>query len=82
MITKPAKSEGYFVNHVIPQLENLTMTHNESTKLSTTSINQQIHKAEQEAYLKKPKPPSAEAVARAAFVDKTYVFKGQSNARL
>ena len=55
------------------------MTLTDSTKLSITS---QIHKAEQEAYLKKPKPPTPEAVARAAFVDKTYVFKGQSNARL
>ena len=32
--------------------------------------------------LVKPNPPSPEAVARAAFVDKTYVFKGQANARL
>ena len=30
--------------------------------------------------ISKPKPPSPEAVARAAFVDKTYVFKGQANA--
>ena len=50
--------------------------------MNPNSIQKQIFKAEQEAYLKKPKPPSPEAVARAAFVDKTYVFKGQSNARL
>lgn len=28
----------------------------------------------------KPKSPSPEAIARAAFVDKTYVYKGQANA--
>ena len=27
-------------------------------------------------YLKAPKPPTPEAVARAQFVDKTYVWKG------
>ena len=36
----------------------------------------------QTSKLKKPNAPSPEAVARAAFVDKTYVFKGQANARL
>jgi hypothetical protein len=40
-----------------------------------TSIQQQISKAEQDAYLKRPNPPTAEAIQRAQFVDKTYVWK-------
>ena len=40
-----------------------------------TSIQQQISKAEQEAYLKRPNPPTPEAIQRAQFVDKTYVWK-------
>ena len=39
------------------------------------SIQQQIFKAEQDAYLKKPNPPTPEAVQRAQFVDKTYKWK-------
>ena len=39
------------------------------------SIQQQIFKAEQEAYLIKPNPPTAEAVLNAQFIDKTYVWK-------
>lgn len=45
-------------------------------KTRETSIQQQIFKAEQDAYLKKPKPPTPEMVERAQFVDKTYVWKG------
>ena len=44
-------------------------------KQRKTSMQQQIFKAEQEAYLKRPNPPTAEAVIRAQFVDKTYVWK-------
>jgi hypothetical protein len=40
-----------------------------------TSIQQQIFKAEQEAYLIKPNPPTEEAIKRAQFIDKTYVWK-------
>jgi len=36
------------------------------------SIQRQIFKAEQDAYLKKPNPPTPEAVQKAQFVDKTY----------
>ena len=36
------------------------------------SIQQQILKAEQDAYLKRPNPPTPEAVQKAQFVDKTY----------
>jgi len=36
------------------------------------SIQQQIFKAEQDAYLKRPNPPTPEAVQKAQFVDKTY----------
>ena len=39
------------------------------------SIQQQISKAEQDAYLKRPNPPTPEAIQRAQFVDKTYVWK-------
>ena len=39
------------------------------------SIQQQIFKAEQDAYLKRPNPPTPEAVYRARFVDKTYQWK-------
>ena len=41
------------------------------------SIQQQIFNAEKEywGYLKKPNPPTAEAIKRAAFIDKTYVWK-------
>lgn len=39
------------------------------------SIQKQIFKAEQEAYLKKPKPPTKEMVERAKFIDKTYIWK-------
>ena len=38
-------------------------------------IQQQIFKAEQEAYLIKPNPPTEEMIKRAQFVDKTYVWK-------
>ena len=38
------------------------------------SIQQQISKAEQEAYLIKPNPPTAEAILNAQFIDKTYVW--------
>ena len=38
-------------------------------------IQQQISKAEQDAYLIKPNPPTEEAIKRAQFVDKTYVWK-------
>ena len=37
-----------------------------------SSIQRQIFKAEQDAYLKRPNPPTPEAVRRAQFVDKTY----------
>ena len=37
-----------------------------------SSIQQQIFKAEQDAYLKRPNPPTPEAVQKAQFVDKTY----------
>jgi len=40
-------------------------------------IQQQIYKAEQEAYLKRPNPPTPEAIKKAQFVDKTYVWSGQ-----
>ncbi len=40
-----------------------------------SSIQQQIFKAEQDAYLKRPNPPTPEAVRRAQFVDKTYKWK-------
>lgn len=42
-----------------------------------TSIQQQIFNAEKEYWqgLKKPNPPTAEAIKRAAFIDKTYVWK-------
>lgn len=43
-------------------------------KVRKTSIQQQISKAEQEAYLIKPNPPTAEAIKRAQFVDKTYIW--------
>ena len=36
------------------------------------SIQRQIFKAEQDAYLKRPNPPTPEAVQKAQFVDKTY----------
>ena len=39
------------------------------------SIQQQIFKAEQDAYLKRPNPPTPEAVQKAQFVDKTYQWK-------
>ena len=37
-------------------------------------IQQQISKAEQEAYLIKPNQPTEEAIKRAQFVDRTYVW--------
>ena len=40
-----------------------------------TLIQQQISKAEQDAYLIRPNPPTAEAIKRAQFVDRTYVWK-------
>ena len=43
-------------------------------KVRKTSMQQQIFKAEQEAYLKRPNPPTAEAIINAQFVDKTYVW--------
>ena len=39
------------------------------------SIQRQIFKAEQDAYLKRPNPPTPEAVKKARFVDKTYQWK-------
>ena len=39
------------------------------------SIQQQIWKAEKEAYLKRPNPPTPEAIKKAQFVDKTYKWK-------
>ncbi len=39
------------------------------------SIQKQIFKAEQEAYLVKPNPPTKEMVRRAQFKDKTYIWK-------
>ena len=38
-------------------------------------IQQQIFKAEREAYLKRPNPPTEEMIKKAQFVDKTYVWK-------
>jgi len=40
-----------------------------------SSIQQQIFKAEQDAYLKRPNPPTPEAIRKAQFVDKTYEWK-------
>ena len=40
-------------------------------------IQRQIFKAEQDAYLIKPNPPTPEAIKKAQFVDKTYVWKGK-----
>jgi len=37
-----------------------------------SSIQRQIFKAEQDAYLKRPNPPTPEAISKAQFVDKTY----------
>jgi len=37
-----------------------------------SSIQRQIFKAEQDAYLKRPNPPTPEAVQKAQFIDKTY----------
>ena len=42
---------------------------------NNNSILRQIFKAEQEAYLKRPNPPSEEMVRRAQFKDKTYIWK-------
>jgi hypothetical protein len=39
------------------------------------SIQQQISKAEQEAYLIRPNPPTEAAIKRAQFIDRTYVWK-------
>ena len=44
-------------------------------KQNTSSILRQIFKAEQDAYLKRPNPPTPEAVQKAQFVDKTYKWK-------
>ena len=44
-------------------------------KQNTSSILRQIFKAEQDAYLKRPNPPTPEAVRKAQFVDKTYKWK-------
>ncbi len=44
------------------------------------SIQQQIFEAEKEYWgmqLKKPKPPSIEAIEKAQFVDKTYRWNGR-----
>ena len=51
--------------------QNLSSTHHQISNLQR-SIQQQIWKAEQEAYLKRPNPPTPEAVQKAQFVDKTY----------
>ena len=42
-----------------------------------SSIQQQIFKAEQDAYLVKPNPPSQTMIERAKFVDKTYKWNGR-----
>ena len=42
------------------------------------SIQRQIFKAEQDAYLKRPNPPTPEAVQKAQFVDKTYHWNNAS----
>ena len=49
-------------------------------RLKQTSIQQQISDAEKEywGYLIKPNPPTAEAIKRAAFIDKTYVWKANA----
>ena len=44
-------------------------------KVRKLSMQQQIFRAEQEAYLIKPNPPTTEAIKRAQFVDKTYIWK-------
>ena len=44
-------------------------------KQNTSSILRQIFNAEQDAYLKRPNPPTPEAVRKAQFVDKTYKWK-------
>ena len=40
-----------------------------------TLIQQQISKAEQDAYLIRPNPQTEAAIKRAQFIDKTYVWK-------
>ena len=42
--------------------------------LNESLIRQQISKAEQEAYLIRPNPPTEEAIKRAQFIDRTYVW--------
>ena len=45
------------------------------------SIQQQIFEAEKEYFegrLKRPNQPTAEAIKRAAFIDKTYVWKANA----
>ena len=42
---------------------------------NNNSIQKLIFKAEQEAYLVKPNPPTKEMVRRAQFKDKTYIWK-------
>jgi hypothetical protein len=44
-------------------------------KQNLSLIQRQIFKAEQDAYLKRPNPPTPEAVQKAQFVDKTYHWK-------
>ena len=44
-------------------------------KQNLSLIQRQIFKAEQDAYLKRPNPPTPEAVLKAQFVDKTYHWK-------
>lgn len=47
--------------------------------MKKNSIQQQIFDAEMEYFtrIKKPTPPTEEAIKKAAFVDKTYVWKGK-----
>ena len=47
-------------------------------KQNTSSILRQIFKAEQDAYLIKPNPPTAEAIEKAKFIDKTYKWTGSA----
>ena len=44
-------------------------------KQNLSLIQRQIFKAEQDAYLKRPNPPTPEAVLKAQFVDKPYHWK-------
>ena len=64
----------------MPALLSTTKKHADLLKLHLTmkknSIQQQIFDAEMEYFtrIKKPTPPTEEAIKKAAFVDKTYVW--------